>query len=269
MTEPVQTESANQDVLIERREGVHWITINREARRNALNEDVVRRIDVAIVAAMGDRDARAIVLTGIGDKAFCAGADLAKGTKGFAFAVDFSRPQHYIVDLFKRLEECNLPVIARVNGHVMAGGFGLLCACDLAVAADDIRIGTTEPKIGVTPMMILPYMMRMLPPRRLQEMCITGEQFSAQDALEWGVVNYVVPRAELDTKLDWLLSRIVDKSPTALRLGKQAFHAMRDMGLRQALEYAQVMVPVMSSTQDAKEGMGAFQEKRKPNWTGE
>ncbi|WP_028007178.1 enoyl-CoA hydratase-related protein [Solimonas flava] len=259
---------AASDVLVERRGAVTWITINREARRNALNEQVVRTIDQAIAAAVGDGVSRAIVITGAGDKAFCAGADLAKNVQGFAFAVDFARPKHYIVDLFKRLQECTLPVIARVNGHVMAGGFGLLCACDLAIAADDIRIGTTEPKIGVTPMMILPYMMRVLPPRRLQEMCITGEQFTAQDALDWGVVNYVVPRAELDAKLDWLLARITDKSPTALRLGKQAFNATRDMSLREALEYAQAMVPVMSSTQDAREGMTAFQEKRAPNFTG-
>ena len=97
---------------------------------------------------------------------------------------------------------------------------------------------------------------------------LTGEQFSAQDALDWGVLSYVVPRAELDSKLDWLLSRITDKSPTAIRLGKQAFNAMRDMSLRESLEYAQAMVPVMSSTQDAKEGMAAFQEKRAPNFTG-
>ncbi|MCH9829143.1 MAG: enoyl-CoA hydratase/isomerase family protein [Gammaproteobacteria bacterium] len=258
----------SDSVKLERRGAVQWITIDREARRNALNEEVVRIIDRAIAEASADRDCRAIVLTGAGDKAFCAGADLAKGVKGGAFAVDFSRPRHYIVDLFKRLQDCTLPVIARVNGHVMAGGFGILCACDFAIAADDIRIGTTEAKIGVTPMMILPYMLRLLPPRKLQEMCITGEQFSARDALDWGVVNYVVPRPELDDKLDWLLSRIVDKSPTAVRLGKQAFHAMRDMSLRDALEYAQLMVPVMSSTEDAAEGMAAFQDKRKPNFTG-
>jgi enoyl-CoA hydratase/carnithine racemase len=258
----------SEPVLVERRGAVQWIIINREERRNALNEQVVKAIDASIAQAMSDRDARAIVITGAGDKAFCAGADLAKNVQGGAFAVDFSRPRHYIVDLFKRLQECTLPVIARVNGHVMAGGFGLLCACDMAIAADDIRIGTTESKIGVTPMMILPFMLRVLPPRKLQEMCITGEQFSAQDALDWGVVNYVVPRAELDAKTDWLLARITDKSPTAVRLGKQAFHAMRDMSLRESLEYAQVMVPVMSSTQDAKEGMAAFQDKRKPDFKG-
>lgn len=257
----------SQDVLIERRDQVQWITINREARRNAMNAEVIGQISDGIAQAVEDQ-ARAIVLTGAGDKAFCAGADLTKGVKGFAFDVDFSRPKHYIVQLFKQLQECPLPVIARVNGHVMAGGFGLMCACDMAIAADDIRFGTSESKIGLTPMMILPYMIRMVPPRQLQEMCITGEQFTAAQGLEWGLFNYVVPRDQLDEKLDWLLQRVVPRSPTAIRLGKQAFAATRDMDLRSALEYAQAMVPVMSSTQDAAEGLAAFQEKRAPEWTG-
>ncbi len=247
---------------------VLWITINREERRNSLNEQVVRTMIRGIEQAMASGDVRAIVLTGAGDKAFCAGADLAKNAQGAVFAVDYSQPRSYIVELFNCMEACTLPIIARVNGAAMAGGFGILCACDMAVAADDIRFGTTEPKIGMTPMMILPYMQRLLPPRQLQEMCITGEVFAAPLLLEWGIVNYLVPRSELDSKLDWLLSRVVDKSPTALRIGKQAFHSMRDMNLRQALEYAQVMIPVMASTEDAREGMASFQQKRSPVWTG-
>jgi enoyl-CoA hydratase/carnithine racemase len=259
----------DEPVLVARRGAVLWITINRPERRNALNEQVVRTIDAGIAQAVEAGDCRAIVVTGTGDQAFCAGADLQKNVTGGAFAVDFSRPKHYIVDLFKRMQDCPLPIVARVNGHAMAGGFGLLCACDMAIAADDIRIGTPEAKVGVTPMMILPFMLRVLPPRRLQEMCVTAEQFSAAQALEWGVVNYVVPRAELDAKVEWLLGRILDKSPTAVRLGKQAFNAMRDMDLRESLEYAQAMVPVMSSTQDAREGMAAFQDKRAPRWSGQ
>lgn len=255
-------------VLSARRGAVQWITLNRAERRNALNEQVVRLVDQGVADAVADASCRAIVITGAGEQAFCAGADLQKNVQGGAFDVDFSRPRHYIVDLFKRMQDCPLPIVARVNGHAMAGGFGLLCACDMAVAADDIRIGTPEAKIGVTPMMILPFMLRVLPPRRLQEMCVTAEQFSAAEALAWGVVNYVVPRAQLDEKLEWLLGRILDKSPTAVRLGKQAFNAMRDMGLRESLEYAQAMVPVMSSTGDAREGMQAFQDKRAPQWPG-
>src|SRR5882757_2987097 len=256
------------DVLVEHRGAVQWITINRPERRNALNEQVVKAIDAGIAQAVADRDCRAIVLTGAGEQVFCAGADLQKNVQGAAFDVDFSRPRHYIVDLFKRIQECSLPIVARVNGHAMAGGFGILCACDMAIAADDIRVGTPESKIGVTPMMILPFMLRVLPPRKLQELCVTGEQFSAADGLEMGLFNYVVPRAELDAKLDWLLKRITDKSPTAVRLGKQAFNATRDMGLREALEYSQAMVPVMSSTEDAREGKLSFQEKRPAVWSG-
>jgi enoyl-CoA hydratase/carnithine racemase len=258
----------SEPVLIERRGAVQWITINRPERRNALNEQVVRTIDAGIAQAVADRDCRAIVLTGAGDQAFCAGADLQKNVQGAAFDVDFSRPQHYIVDLFKRVQECTLPIVARVNGHVMAGGFGLLCACDMAIAADDIRIGTPESKIGMTPMMILPFMLRVLPARKLQEMCVTGEQFTAAEGQEMGLFNYVVPRAGLDAKLEWLLERITGKSPTAVRLGKQAFNAMRDMSLRESLEYAQAMVPVMSSTEDAREGKASFQEKRPAKWSG-
>ena len=256
------------EVLVETRGSVRWLTINRAERRNALNADVVVAIRDAVVGAAADRGCRAIVLTGAGDKAFCAGADLQKSVTGGAFEVDFATPRHYLVDLFRRIQECPVPLVARVNGHVMAGGMGLLCACDMAVGADDARFGTPEVGIGIAPMMILPYLQRVIPPRKLMELCVTGEPIAAAEALSLGLLNYVVPRAELDAKLDWLLARICDKSPTAVRLGKQGYHAMRDMALREALEYAQVMLPVMASTPDAKEGMAAFQQKRRPNWGG-
>ncbi len=255
-------------VLTEMRGAVLWITLNRDARRNALNEEVVLLINRAIEAAGTDALCRAIVLTGAGERAFCAGADLQKGIQGGAFDVDFSHPRHYLVDLFNRMRACRLPIIARVNGHVMAGGIGVLCACDMAIACDDALFGTPESKIGMVPMMILPGMLRLIPERKLLEMCITGEPYNAAEALEFGLLNYVVPRADLDARTAWLLARILDKSPTAIRLGKQAFHAMRDMTVASALEYAQVMVPAMASTQDAKEGIASFQEKRKPVWTG-
>jgi len=208
------------------------------------------------------------VLTGAGDKAFGAGGDLAKGAAGNPFGLDHSRPQHYMVELFKRMQDCTLPIIARANGHALAGGFGILCACDMAIAVDDIRLGAPESKIGMTPMTILPHMMRVIPARRLQEICITGEPFTAQEGLDWGILNYVVPRAELDEKLDWLLGRIRSASPTAVRIGKQTFNAMRDMSLRDALEYSQVMFAPMASTEDALEGRASFVEKRAPRYTG-
>lgn len=263
------SEASTQDVLVEQRGSVRWITINRAERRNALNAGVVAAIGEAIAGAEAVEGCLAVVLTGAGDRAFCAGADLQKSTEGFAFAIDYSRPIHYLVDLFRIMRACRLPIIARVNGHVMAGGVGLLCSCDLAVAVDDAMVGTPEAKIGLMPMMILPSMMRVIPERKLLEMCLTAEPWTAAEAKDLGILNYVVPRAELDAKLDWLIGRMTDKSPAALRLGKQGFNAMRDMSIDQALEYAQIMVAVMSSTKDAEEGLTAFAEKRAPVWSGQ
>lgn len=263
------SEQASVDeVRLEARGPVYWITIDREGRRNALNERVVARISEGLEAAAADPACRAVVLTGSGNRAFCAGADLNKNVKGGAFEVDFSQPRHYLVSLFRQMQSCPLPIVARVNGAAVAGGFGLLCACDMAVATEDATFATPESKIGLTPMMILPGMLRVVPQRKLMEMCVTGEPYTAAEALALGIVNHVVPSAELDSKLDWLLGRMVDRSPTAVRMGKQAFQAMRDMAMFEALEYAQVMVPVMASTEDAREGLAAFQEKRSPVWTG-
>ncbi len=255
-------------VLIERRGLVLWLTINRPERRNALNEAVVTTIGRAIREAMAENEARAIVLTGAGDKVFCAGGDLAPSADGAPFSVDPARPRNFIVDLLQLIETCPIPIIARVNGHALAGGFGLVCACDMVVAVDTANFGTPESKIGLFPMMIMPHLMRVVPPRRLMEMCITGEPLTAQQALADGIVNHLAAPAELDEKLDWLLDRVVNRSPTAIRLGKQGFQAMRDMALRDALEYAQLMLPMMAQTQDAREGFAAFREKRQPAWTG-
>lgn len=255
-------------MLLARRDAVLWITINRPERRNALNEAVAAGIASGIRSAMADRDCRAIVLTGAGDKAFCAGGDLTPGAEGAPFTVDPANPRNYVVDLLQLIETCGVPLIARVNGPALAGGFGLVCACDLAVSADTATFGTPETKIGLFPMMILPHLMRVVPPRRLMEMCITGELLSAHEALQHGLVNYVVPAAALDDKVSWLLAMVVARSPTAIRLGKQGVQAMRDMALREALEYAQLMLPMMARTADCREGFQAMRDKRPPRFTG-
>jgi len=257
------------DVVITDRDGpVLRITINRPERRNALNEEVCTRIAAAIDLAESSAGVRLIVLTGSGDKVFCAGGDLKPGADGTPFVIDPANPRHYVIQLFRRLERCGLPVIARVNGHALAGGLGLVCACDMAVSTDAAQFGVPEAKLGLFPMMILSYMMRIIPRRKLYEIATTGESFSAAEALAMDIVNHVVPASELDAKLDWLINRIVDKSPTAIKLGKQAFRAIEDMPLDKAFEYTQLMLPIMAMTEDAKEGFAAFNEKRAPQWPG-
>jgi len=244
------------------------ITIDRPERRNALNEEVCLAIAAAIDAAEATPGCRAVVLTGSGEKAFCAGGDLKPGANGAPFTLNAADPRHYVITLFRRMERCGLPIIARVNGHALAGGLGLVCACDMAIAADHATFGVPETRVGLFPMMILSYMMRIVPRRKLFEMTITGEPFDAATALALGIVNYVEPAARLDERLDWLLARVLDKSPTGIRLGKQAFRAIEDMPLDKAFEYTQLMLPIMAMTEDAREGMAAFNDKRPPRFPG-
>jgi enoyl-CoA hydratase/carnithine racemase len=255
-------------VLHEVRGQAMWITINRPDRRNALNEQVSDGIVAGIDEAEANEDVRAIVITGTGDKAFCAGGDLKPTADGSPFAVDVEHPENFIVALFKRLRDCPLPTIARINGHALAGGLGLACACDMAVADADALFGAPESKIGLYPMMIMPLLQRVLPRRKLMELCITGEMFSATEAMEMDLVNYVADPGKLDEQLDWLLARTTNKSLTAIRLGKMLFRTIEDQTQEAAHAYAQLMVQNMAQTSDAIEGFAAFNQKRKPDWKG-
>lgn len=256
-------------VLSEVRDRVARITLNRPAQRNALDDVAAGGIAAALRAAQADPAVRAIVLTGAGDRAFCAGGDLKVDASGSPFEVDPARPDNPILGLFRTFEQTTKPTLARVNGHALAGGLGLMCACDLAIAAETATFGVPETGIGLFPMMILPYLQRAMPRRRLLEWCITGERWSAAEALEAGLLNRVVAPDELDATVDALLETIVARSPTAIRLGKRGFHAMEDMTLAQAFEYAELALPNMARTPDAREGFEAFRAKRAPDFRGD
>jgi enoyl-CoA hydratase/carnithine racemase len=253
-------------VLAETRDRARWIWINRPERRNALNRAVTEGLIAALDAAEADPACRAIVLTGSGDRAFCAGADLERNADGAPFAADPAAPGNVIGALLARLERCQLPLLARINGAALAGGLGLVCACDLAVASETARFGTPEAKLGLFPMMILPHLLRVIPERPLLEMCLTGEPIQAQEALRIALVNYVVPADALDTKVDWLVQRIAATSPTALRVGRDALRAIRERSFAAGLDYAQRSIAQLAQTADAREGAAAFLEKRAPKW---
>lgn len=255
-------------VSVEKKGHVHTIFIDREQQRNALNEAVGDGIVNALEAAQADENCRATILTGRGDRAFCAGGDLKTTSGDSPFDGPFYEPRNFIVKLFRAMEACRLPIVARVNGHALAGGLGLLCGCDVAISVDNAKFGTPEAGIGIFPATIYPFMQRVIPPRKLMELCLTADPIDAKEALELGIVNYIVPAAELDTKVNAFVDKIVSRSPTAVRLGKMGIRAMQDMVFDQALEYAQLMLGVMARTQDAKEGIESFRGKRAPNWTG-
>ena len=238
------------------------LTIDRPERRNALNADVIRALQEALYRVKSDDTIRAVVLTGAGDEAFCAGADLGAD----AFAFDHATPTIAYADLLRTARMVNVPLVARVNGACVAGGMGLLAMCDLAIAAPRAIFGLPEAKVGVFPMQVLAVLQAQVPQRCLAQLCLTGDPIDAARAREIGLVNEVAD--DLDAALDRLLSRVLSNSPTALRRGLYAMKAMRSMSFEEAIAFGEGQIGLLAMTQDAREGIAAFKDKRKPQWTG-
>ena len=255
--------SASPDLLVEQRGPVLWLTINRETRRNAMSHEVLAGMAKAIDAAQDNRDVRAIVVTGVGSKAFCAGADLQSAN---AFTTDYSDPLGHLAKLLRRAKASNVPLIARVNGACMAGGMGLMSMCDMAVASSHAVFGLPEVKVGVFPAQVLSVLQHLIPRRKLSEMCLTGEPITSAEALTYGLVNYVDD--DVDAKLQWLLDRLLDKSPAAIRRGLYTMKKAEAMSFEESMSFTESQIALFTLTEDAKEGQKAFQEKRKPNWVG-
>jgi enoyl-CoA hydratase/carnithine racemase len=251
------------ELRVERRGAVLWLTIQREERRNAMSHAVLAGMGQALEQAQADRSVRAVVITGAGSKAFCAGADLQSA---HAFTSDYSDPHAPLAQLLRRAQASTVPLIARVNGACMAGGMGLLAMCDLAVAASHAVFGLPEVKVGVFPAQVLSVLQHLVPRRRLAEMCLTGEPITAAQALEDGLVNYVDD--DVDARLGWLLERLLDKSPAAIRRGRYTMKQIEAMGFEEAVAFTESQIALFTLTEDAKEGQQAFQQKRKPDWKG-
>ena len=260
MTEPL----SGDDLLVEPRGPVLWLTIHREARRNAMSHAVLAGMAQAITAAQADRGVRAIVVTGAGTRAFCAGADLQSAN---AFTTDYSEPHGHLAQLLRVARASHVPLVARVNGACMAGGMGLLSMCDMAVAASHASFGLPEVKVGVFPAQVLSALQHLIPRRRLAEMCITGEPITSAQALDYGLVNYVDD--DVDARLQWLLDRMLDKSPAAIRRGLYTMKKIEAMAFEESMSFTESQIALFTLTEDAREGQKAFQEKRKPEWKGQ
>jgi enoyl-CoA hydratase/carnithine racemase len=257
---------AFKNVIYARDRAIATITINRPEQRNALSSDTVEELREAFRQARDDSDTRAIVLTGAGT-VFCAGADL----KEFRAEATESH-QHFerghMVDLFAEMTQLGKPTIARINGHAMGGGFGLAVACDLGIAADDAQFGMPEVNVGLFPMIIMAIVSRNLPRKAGMELMLTGKRINAQEAERIGAINRSVPREQLDVEVGRLATELAKKSPVGLRLGLEAFYRAQDMSFSAALAYLQDQLVILSATDDLREGVTAFLEKREPRFTG-
>ncbi|MGH2699713.1 MAG: enoyl-CoA hydratase/isomerase family protein [Actinomycetota bacterium] len=257
----------SDEVVLTRTSGpVATLTINRPERRNAINPEVTRALSEGLVRAENDDAVSVVVLTGAGDRAFCAGADLGSMNPEGAVAQHFTRAD--LGDLFRRMRRARLPIIARVNGHALAGGFGLMLACDLVVARSDAEMGTPEIDLGLWPFMITAVIQRDVPRKVALELMLTGKRMAARDAERWGFVNRAVDLAELDGAVDDLTRSLTSKSPLIAALGKRSFYRAEDMDFDDSIDYLAGMLTVCLQSEDTAEGVSAFLQKRAPEWKG-
>jgi enoyl-CoA hydratase/carnithine racemase len=251
------------EVRYEQRGAAAWLTIDREERRNALAPGTIDLLLAHLDRAEADPAVRAVCLTGAGEKVFCAGADLAAaGGEGTA-----SGPMRY-ARLLGRLRGFGKPLVARVNGHCLAGGLGPMLSCDVAVAREGIRIGVPEVTVGLFPMMVAALLLRDGLRKKVLELVYTGEPITAREAEAAGLLSRVVPDGELDAAVDRVLERIAAAAPRAVQLGRRALAEAEGLPQDEAVALLARRLGDVFATEDAAEGLSAFLEKRPPRWKG-
>jgi enoyl-CoA hydratase/carnithine racemase len=252
-----------QNVLVERKERVGLIVLNRPAQFNTFNTALAQELCKALLELEMDKAVRVVVIKGAG-KAFCTGIDISefhgKTLQEYREWIGLMERALHVISSMKK------PVIASAHGYAVANGAGLIAACDLAVVAEGTRIGATAVNVGLFCMGPAVPMSRSLSRKRCLEMVMTGDMIEASDAERWGLVNKVVPLDRLDEETMALANKLAEKSPLALQMGKEAFYGMSDLEYGKALAYTNELFASLCVTEDAKEGVDAFLNKRKPQW---
>lgn len=227
---------------------------------------VMEGLQEAAARAVSDPEVRVLVFTGAGDRAFSAGGDLSAGFVDDP--IGLHRARGGIADLFRVMRRGGKPTVARVNGHALAGGFGLAVACDITVCVDDAKLGVSEINVGLWPMMITAVISGGVSHKAALELMMTGRTITPDEALRIGAVSRVVPRDRLDATVDEVAGALGSKSPVTMQLGRDAFYAVVDLGFDAALDRLQGGLTAVAATEDSREGVQAFLEKRPPVWSG-
>jgi enoyl-CoA hydratase/carnithine racemase len=256
-----------QTLLLDRDGHVAILRLNRPEARNALNRRMVGELQRALAELRDAPEVHVVLLRGAGEQAFCAGADLKEVQ---ACRTVEERRQQFggIAVVFELMATMRKPVVGAVRGFALAGGCGLAAACDFLVAAEDAVFGTPEIQLGLFPMMIMAPILRCVGQKRALELMFTGRRIDAREAERWGLVNRVVPAADLDAAALALAQDLAGKSSAVIQLGKDAYYQVRDLDYLPSLRYLREMIAIAASTEDAQEGVAAFLEKRRPVWKG-
>ena len=259
MTSPLRVERP--------RPGVARVVLDRPDLRNAFDDVLIARLTEAFGMLAADDTVRAIVLAGEG-RSFCAGADLSWMKRMVSYGPEENRRDAAaLAEMFRRVDTCPKPVVARVQGAALGGGAGLVAVCDVVVAAEDALLGTTEVRLGIVPAVISPFVVRKIGESHARRWFLTGERFSAAEALRAGLVHAVVPEAALDAEVDRVVDALLLGGPEALAVSKDLARRMGRLPLDEALEEATGVIATRRASAEGQEGMRAFLERRSPSWT--
>jgi enoyl-CoA hydratase/carnithine racemase len=254
----------DDDILYRVEDNVAWITINQPEKMNRLTFQAMAELVKKVERAGDDEAVKVLVITGAGEKAFCAGASIDQ------FEQDSILVSKKNLDAYARIckvfSTVGKPSIAMVNGYAMAGGCGLAMLPAFGIASEKALFACPEIKVGVWPMMVMAILFRTVGRKKGLELICTGETIDAHEAERIGMINKAVPHEELKTHVEDLAGKLKSKSSAMLRLGLEAFHNSADMEYHKAVSYLRDMAVIMSHTPDAVEGTRAFMEKRKPKW---
>jgi len=254
----------NEDLLYEVRDRAAFMTINRESKRNAISQEMISAFLEYLDEANLNDEIHAVCITNTGQKVFCSGADLAtnsSGKDGISGARNYAK-------LLKKLARFSKPVLARVNGDCLAGGLGLMLSCDIVIAREDVFFSTPEVNVGLFPMMVGALLYRDAGRKKITDMVLTGRRVPAHEAEQIGLITRAVAPDKLDNETSEILRQLTSKSPIGIRIGKEAFRTMSHMPFEEAVDHLCGALEKIISTEDAKEGMAAFIEKRKPKFKG-
>lgn len=256
-----------ESILYNKAEGRATITLNRPAVLNAVNFEMLSELNIALKDASWDDEVAVIVLTGAGDRAFCTGADLDEQQQFLKRPRDYWKWMGEFIEAHERLRNIGKPTLARLNGIVVGGGNEFNMSCDLAVAAEDIyirQVGTSHGSValaGATQFLPL-----IVGDRRAREILLLNEEIPARKALEWGLVNWVVPRAELDTKVDEIAAKLIAKFPEKTRYTKQQLNFWRDLSWQLTIGHGRDWLAIHNTSPETWEGVRSFAEKRPPDY---
>lgn len=253
---------------VERDRAVARVVLDRPEIRNAFNDEMLADLREAFLALRGERDVRVIVLAAAGP-AFCAGADLHWMRRVLTYSYEENYQDSLaLVEALRAIDESPQPVIGRIHGAAIGGGTGVVAACDIAIASQDAVFAFSETKLGLTPAVISPYLLRRMGERNLREYFLTGERFSAARAVELGLVNAAVPAAELDAAIAEKIGMIVSGGPQALSVSKALIRRVSEGTLEENSKYTAELIARLRMSDEGQEGMNAFLEKRPPHWVG-